>query len=113
MGYRLQGVPIEQARREQLLSSAVTFGTVQLLPNGQLIVLMADHQTTGGYPRVGTVIRADLPLLAQMNPGDGFQFSITTMDAAEAKWKMQQEALAQLQQTCQMKINSWSDANRY
>jgi antagonist of KipI len=61
MGYRLQGEALEQSRKESLVSSAVSFGTVQLLPSGQLILLMADHQTTGGYPRMATVIRTHLP----------------------------------------------------
>ena len=65
MGYRLQGNELNVNEEKQLISSGVTFGTIQLLPDGQLIVLMADHQTTGGYPRIGHVISADLPFLAQ------------------------------------------------
>ena len=65
MGYKLAGPELEMNTTEQLVSSAVSFGTVQLLPNGQLIILMADHQTTGGYPRVAHIISAHLPILAQ------------------------------------------------
>jgi len=54
-----------------------------LLPDGQLIILMADHQTSGGYPRIGSVISADLPLVAQCGPGDGVSFQMVTIDEAE------------------------------
>ena len=83
MGYRLAGKPMHLLHDLQLLSSAVTFGTIQLLPDGQLIILMADHQTSGGYPRLGNVISADLPLLAQCGPGDKVRFSIVSIDEAE------------------------------
>src|SRR5688572_19368596 len=53
MGYRLASEPLHSATKTELVSSAVNFGTIQLLPDGQLIILMADHQTTGGYPRLG------------------------------------------------------------
>lgn len=56
-------------RSTDLISSAVDAGTIQLLPDGNLIVLMADHQTTGGYPRIASVIKADLPKLSQVRPG--------------------------------------------
>ena len=65
--------------KTELISSPVSFGTVQLLPDGQLIILMADHQTTGGYPRVGHVITAHLSQLAQMRPGEKINFLIENM----------------------------------
>jgi antagonist of KipI len=83
MGFRLNGPALKLADSTELVSAAVTFGTIQLLPDGQLIVLMADHQTTGGYPRVGHVISADLPLVAQLGPGDKLGFKI--VDIAEAE----------------------------
>ncbi|MBK5273219.1 MAG: biotin-dependent carboxyltransferase family protein, partial [Bacteroidia bacterium] len=58
MGYRLNGNTIIATNKMELISSAVSFGTIQLLPDGQLIVLMADHQTAGGYPRIAHVITA-------------------------------------------------------
>ncbi|HMP91414.1 MAG TPA: biotin-dependent carboxyltransferase family protein, partial [Phnomibacter sp.] len=70
MAYPLQNSTgiLPPANHTGILSSGVCFGTVQWLPSGQFIVLMADHQTTGGYPRVLQVIRAHLPLLAQAGP---------------------------------------------
>jgi allophanate hydrolase subunit 2 len=61
------------------------------------IVLLADHQTTGGYPVVATVIRADLPLLAQLAPGDSLRFRAVTVDAARAAYLAQLATLDQLE----------------
>ncbi len=82
MGFLLQSETISISH-ESILSSAVSFGTIQILPSGQLIILMADHQTSGGYPRLGTVILADLPLLAQM-PGN-VPFSLIPCSIEEAE----------------------------
>lgn len=113
MGYRLQGEILEQVVQEQLVSSAVNFGTVQLLPNGQLIVLMADHQTTGGYPRIANVITSHLPKLAQMNAGDAVRFVMTNVDEAEENYIEQQKYLSSLQNTCKLKIENWLHAHRH
>lgn len=113
MGYRLQGETLEQKVQEQLVSSAVCFGTVQLLPNGSLIVLMADHQTTGGYPRVASVISVHLPKLAQMDAGKKVKFRMTTLAAAEEKVVAQQNYLHHLQNTCKLKMENWVNAHRY
>jgi antagonist of KipI len=83
MGYRLQSEPLYLLHDKELVSSAVSFGTIQLLPNGQLIILMADHQTTGGYPRTGNVAAVDLPILAQMGANDEVEFEQISLEAAE------------------------------
>lgn len=83
MGYRLSGPPLHLLHKKEMVSAAVTFGTIQVLPDGQLIVLMADHQTAGGYPRIANVISADLPLLAQLGPTDGVSFHLVSIDEAE------------------------------
>lgn len=83
MGFRLRGPDLHLTESTEIVSAAVNFGTVQLLPDGQLIVLMADHQTSGGYPRVAHVISADLPLLAQLGPGDKFAFKVVELREAE------------------------------
>jgi len=80
MGFRLDGQPLFMLHEKSMVSAAVTFGTIQLLPDGQLVVLMADHQTSGGYPRIGNVISADLPLLAQLGPGDGIGFHLCSLE---------------------------------
>ena len=74
MGYRLDGAPIVGPEGLSLLSQALPIGAVQVLPSGGLIVAMADRQTAGGYPRVATVVTADIPLLGQLVPGDWIEF---------------------------------------
>lgn len=83
MGFRLSGKPIFTLEKKELVSSAVSFGTIQLLPDGQLIVLMADAPTSGGYPRVAHVIEIDLPLVAQLGAGDKIAFHLITQAEAE------------------------------
>jgi antagonist of KipI len=83
MGFRLAGESLELAEKIELVSSAVNFGTIQLLPDGQMIILMADHQTTGGYPCLGHIISRDLPLVAQLGAGDKVSFQIVSIAEAE------------------------------
>jgi antagonist of KipI len=105
MGYNLGGTALELDKRNELLSSGVSFGTMQLLPNGQLIVLMADHQTTGGYPRVGHVISAHLPKLAQLRPGDIINFKRTDIETAERLYYQQQQEIKILTRACNCNLN--------
>lgn len=83
MGFLLQGKPIYLLPRKEMISSAVCFGTIQLLSNGQMIILMADHQTTGGYPRIGQIIEPDLPLVAQLGANDKIAFRLISIEEAE------------------------------
>ena len=83
-----------------MVSSPVDFGTIQLLPDGNLIILMADHQTTGGYPRIASVIKSDLPTLAQMNPNDKIKFRLISFEEAESEWLAREKLLAELKQVC-------------
>ena len=82
MGYRLRGAPLARRTEGHLLSMATPFGAVQVPPRGEPIVLMADRQTAGGYPRMGTVITADLPLVGQLAPGDWIEFEACEQAAA-------------------------------
>ncbi len=83
MGFRLNGEPLYLLNKIELVSSAVDFGTMQLLPDGQLISLMADHQTSGGYPRIAHVVSTDLPILAQLGANDKVGFEIISLEEAE------------------------------
>ncbi len=83
MGFRLKGPKFKPLQTTEMVSSAVSFGTIQLLPDGHLIVLMADHQTSGGYPRIANVISIDLPLLAQLAANDKVAFELIGIDEAE------------------------------
>ena len=85
MGYRLEGEQLQLIEEKSLLSAGLSRGSIQLPPSGQPIVLMADHQTTGGYPILGQVIHADWPKLAQLGPGQNFYFQpITLADATRS-----------------------------
>jgi len=107
MGYRLQGEPLLLEQPMELISSAVSFGTIQLLPDGQLTMLMADHQTTGGYPRIAHVISADLPRLAQVRAGEKINFQLTDQHTAETALLQQQQHLLQLQNACTFRIEKF------
>lgn len=84
MGFRLEGHKLSRTDEGEIVSSAVSCGTIQLLPDGSTILLMADHQTTGGYPRLAHVIARDLPLAAQLGPGDKLAFHLVDIEHAEA-----------------------------
>lgn len=92
MGYRLQGNPLLRTVNADLASHAVLPGVVQVPPNGQPIVLLADAQTTGGYPRIAVVIEADLWKFAQAPSGQKFCFVETDLAGARAateKWRQE------------------------
>jgi len=95
MGYRLEGVELPLRSPVELLSEGVAFGTVQLPPDGMPIVLMADRQTTGGYPRIGEVASVDLPLIAQLKPGDRLRFRPIAVDEAQQLYLECEQDLAQ------------------
>jgi 5-oxoprolinase (ATP-hydrolysing) subunit C len=98
MGSRLEGPELKRKRSADMLSSAVIPGTIQVPPSGQPIILMGDAQTTGGYPRIGVVIQADLWQLAQA-PLDG-RLRLLQVDTATAlgAWAGQRRYLAQVAQ---------------
>ena len=93
MGYRLQGEPLSYTGEDDLISAPVPIGSVQVPPAGEPIVLMADHQTTGGYPRIGTVITADLGLVGQLSPADWIEFEVCDHDVALGALIAQERAL--------------------
>ncbi len=84
MGYRLEGPRLPRADTSDIISEAVAMGALQVPASGQPILLMADRQTTGGYPTIGNVIAADLPVAGQLAPGDRVRFVPCTDDAARA-----------------------------
>lgn len=96
MGYRLAGPELQRERGEELPSHGVLPGVIQVPPSGQPIVLLADAQTTGGYPKIGVVIRADLWKLAQLRLGGTLRFLPCTLDEAQAALRAQRTLLDQL-----------------
>ncbi|GAB3635791.1 biotin-dependent carboxyltransferase family protein [Hymenobacter arcticus] len=103
MGCRLSGPMLVRLTNRELLSSAVTFGTVQVPAGGQPIVLLADRQTTGGYPRLAQVITADLGRLAQALPGTRLRFQQVELAAAQALYLAQEQYLRALAQAVHLK----------
>lgn len=97
MGYRLEGPALELSAPREMLSEAVGFGTIQVPPDGQPIVLMADRQTTGGYPKIGHVCAVDLPRLAQRMPGENVRFTMVSLVEAQRLALLQDAAYAALE----------------
>jgi len=94
MGYRLAGAIIPRiAAAGEMISDAAFIGGVQVPPSGNPILLMADRQTTGGYPQIATVITVDLPLAGQLAPGDWIEFELCSRDEAIAALAAQEERL--------------------
>lgn len=108
MGFRLEHPLLETRTKEDVLSTAASFGTIQLTHGGKLIILMADHQLTGGYPMIAHVISADLPKLAQKRPGESIQFNLCDQETAENLWKEQQVHVQQIQSASILKLRSYA-----
>jgi antagonist of KipI len=98
MGIRLKGPRLARPGGGDLVSAAVAPGTVQVPPDGDPIVLMADAQTLGGYPRAAHVIAVDLPLVAQLAPGDAIRFVASTLAEAHALIHAREHDLGLLRQ---------------
>lgn len=78
MAYRLSGATVPRVSEREMISDAMVFGGIQVPPSGEPILLMADRQTSGGYPQIATVITADLPRAGQLAPGDQVEFAVCT-----------------------------------
>jgi antagonist of KipI len=98
MGYRLAGAVLRLQEPAEMISGAVTFGTIQVPPEGQPIALLADHQTTGGYPRIGQVITADFSKLAQVPLGKKIRFQEISLAEAQNLYLKQEQAIAEIKQ---------------
>jgi antagonist of KipI len=96
MGYRLDGAPLVHAASADILSDATPLGSIQVPASGQPILLMADRQTTGGYPKIGTLATADLPVAGQLGPGDWIEFAPCTREVAIAALKVRYARLEAL-----------------
>ncbi|MBO1912636.1 KipI antagonist, partial [Microvirga sp. 3-52] len=106
MGYRLESkTPLTLIEEFELLSEGVTYGTIQVPTNGQPIILMADHQTTGGYPKIGQVISADLPNLAQLQPTATIQFKKVSLEQAQTVFIKNERLIADIKRSIQLKMH--------
>ena len=80
---------------------------MQLLPAGQSIILMSDHQTTGGYPKIGYVASASFSSLAQIPSNKKIRFKIISIEQAEENYIFQQNYLRQLQIGCKLRLKEF------
>lgn len=98
MGARLSGPVVTRNVAHELVSTTVVPGTVQVPPDGQPIVLLADAQTIGGYPQIAHVLTVDLPLVAQLRPGDTVRFREVTLAEAHESMRTRERAMAMLRE---------------
>lgn len=105
MGFRLDGPAIAHAGGYNIVSDGIVAGAIQVPGSGLPIVLMADAQTTGGYPKIATVISADIPVLARRKPGSIVRFASLSREDAEAARRVQETHV----QACVERIREVSD----
>ena len=98
MGYRLAGPRLSRAKAVEILSEPTCLGTVQVPNDGTPIALMADHQTTGGYPKIAEIAGADIPGLAQLAPGGSVRFVKATLEESQAARRESRERFRQVEQ---------------
>ncbi|MGM1049500.1 MAG: biotin-dependent carboxyltransferase family protein [Bacillota bacterium] len=99
MGYRLSGAPLRLSSVGEYTSEAVSLGTVQVPADGQPIILMADRQTHGGYPKIAQVASIDIPVIVQVPPGSSIRFSEITLKEAETlfiEWSQKIQFLSKM-----------------
>ncbi len=104
MGLRLEGEPLVRRSVRDLVSAPVAPGTVQVPPDGQPIVLLADAQTIGGYPRLCHIASVDVPIVAQLRPGDTLQFQVVTWEESVELAAARERAIGLLHEGLALKI---------
>jgi 5-oxoprolinase (ATP-hydrolysing) subunit C len=116
MGYRLEGPVIKHLHGHNIVSDGTVNGSIQVPGNGQPIVLMPDRGTSGGYPKIATVITADFGRFAQISAGRSFRFKAVSMAEAQAEAKKFAELLGSLPErlradSAEFNIEALADAN--
>jgi antagonist of KipI len=105
IGCRLDGAVAMVGGPAEILSEAVSFGTIQIPPSGNPIVLMADRQTIGGYPKIAEVAGVDLHLLAQLRPGDRLRFEPVSLAQAQALWLKREQEIITIREAVEKHLN--------
>jgi antagonist of KipI len=103
MGYRLQGPSLLLEKQFEMLSEAVSFGTIQVPTDGNPIILLADRQTTGGYPRIAQISSVDLPVVAQAKPGDSLSFVRISHEEAQVLYIEREHEIKRLKKAIELK----------
>lgn len=98
MGCRLEGKVIEHKNGGDIITDGIVFGAIQVPSHGNPIIMMADHQTTGGYTKIGTVVSVDLPKVAQSRPGSKVKFQRVSVEEAQALYLAQKKEFAALKE---------------
>ena len=96
MGMRMEGTPLAFTKGADIVSDGITTGSIQVPGSGLPIVLLADHQTIGGYAKIATVISADLPLAGRLLPGAEVRFAAVTVEEAEEARRARESELGRL-----------------
>lgn len=104
MGYRLLGPRLSLTEQHEMISEAVHFGTIQVPADGNPIILLADRQTTGGYPKIGQIAAVDLPLIAQAKPGTKVRFIEVTLAQAQRLFLQRERMISDLKQGIQSRF---------
>lgn len=104
MGYQLRGPSLQYLSSNEMLSSGVCPGTVQVTHAGVPVILMSDGQTTGGYPRVAQIITGDMALCGQLRPGSNVRFSQVSMKEALAMHRNQQQQLDRVERSIRIRF---------
>ncbi|WP_147533580.1 biotin-dependent carboxyltransferase family protein [Bacillus marasmi] len=103
MGYRLNGTSLMLKKPQEMISEAVSFGTIQVPADGNPIILLADRQTTGGYPKIAQIAAVDLPLVAQAKPGSTIRFIEIYQAQAQLLYLQRERQIAELKQGINLK----------
>jgi len=104
MGYRLSGPVMTLSEPLEMISEAVALGTIQVPPDGNPIVLLADRQTAGGYPKIAQVAAVDVAIIAQTRPGDQIWFQEISLQEAEQLYLEREEYLRHLKQAIALRL---------
>lgn len=105
MGYRLEGCPLFLEKQIEMVSDAVSFGTIQVPADGKPIVLLADRQTTGGYPKIAQIASVDLQAVAQAKPGDSISFRKISHEEAQLLYLQQENDVKLLKKAIELKYS--------
>jgi len=102
MGYRLEGPPLKLKQQGDMISEAINWGSIQVPPDGNPIILLADRQSVGGYPKIGQAASVDLPVIAQTKPGERLLFKEISHEEAQVLYIERETLINQLK--CGIKV---------
>lgn len=106
MGYRLDGPVIEHWDSADIISDGIALGAIQVPAHGKPIIMLADRQTTGGYPKIAHVISVDIPLVAQKKPGDCLRFARISIREAQLIYREHEHRIVRLKECIQERIQT-------